>query len=138
MADEASFEPLGLCPKCGGRFEALSVGVYTVDRCSTCGGLWLDERELERVLALDHAALKKQTAPNSAAGASRVKKGKCPRCAGTLLALTDLRADVVTDSCSVCYGIFLDVGELDAYDHPQLVGRIGQFLRKLLSGEGSG
>ncbi|NJM91116.1 MAG: hypothetical protein HC863_02345, partial [Myxococcales bacterium] len=32
----------------------------------------------------------------SASGASSVKKGKCPRCGGTLIALTDLRADVVT------------------------------------------
>ena len=133
MSDEILFGPLNPCPKCGGKFEALTVGVYTVDRCSTCGGLWLDERELERVLAIDHAALKDQAASVSAAGASSVKKGKCPRCGGTLIALTDLRADAVTDSCSVCYGIFLDVGELDAYDHPQLAGRIGQFLRKLLN-----
>jgi Zn-finger nucleic acid-binding protein len=42
-----------------------------------------------------------------------------------------LRANVVTDSRPVCHGVFLDAGELAAYDHPSLEGRLGQFLRKL-------
>ncbi|MGH2521528.1 MAG: zf-TFIIB domain-containing protein [Anaerolineales bacterium] len=131
MADPDLSEPLGTCPKCNGAFEALSIDAYTVDRCTTCGGLWLDERELEKVLAVDHRSLRqsKTASPPEATGSH--KSSKCPRCGGTLIALTDLRANVVTDSCSVCYGVFLDAGELDAFDHPHLAGRIGQLLRKL-------
>jgi len=131
MAD-IDTDRLGSCPKCGGAFESVRVGPYTVDRCSMCGGLWLDERELERVLAMDHRALKKKRADTDPGASKSGKMGKCPRCGGTLVKLANLRANVTTDSCSVCYGIFLDADELDAFDHPNLAGRIGQLLRKLI------
>jgi uncharacterized protein len=125
-------ERLGECPSCGGKFEAVKIGTYTIDRCMTCAGLWLDERELESVLRLDHRALKQKRAETVAIGDEARKKGKCPRCGGTLIQMTNLRANVKTDSCTVCYGVFLDLGELDRFDHPNLAGRIGGVLRKLI------
>ncbi len=125
-------DTLGPCPNCSGAFETVRVGTYMVDRCTQCGGLWLDERELEKVLTTDHRALtEKRVATNAATNRSR-RLGPCPRCNGTLIQLTNLRANVKTDSCTVCYGVFLDAGELDAFDHPNLSGRIGGLLRKLI------
>ncbi len=132
MAEIDLAENLGDCPNCSGKFEAVRVGPYMVDRCATCAGLWLDERELEKILALDHRALKQKRAETSPGLNKSGKKGKCPRCGGTLIQLTNLRANVKTDSCSVCYGLFLDRGELDAFDHPNLAGQVGQLLRKLI------
>ena len=40
------------CPKCGGTTDALNYGGNTgiiLDRCTACGGLWLDKEELEKV-----------------------------------------------------------------------------------------
>jgi len=129
---ETDTDKLGPCPNCEGKFSAVQVGVYVVDRCGTCGGLWMDERELEKVLATDHRALKEKRAETDPGLNPSGKKGKCPRCSGTLIQLTNLRANVKTDSCTTCYGVFLDRGELDAFDHPNLAGQIGQLLRKLI------
>lgn len=129
---EMDTETLGECPNCGGKFEAVTIGSYTVDRCGQCAGLWLDERELEKVLRMDHRALKQKRTETAAALGGARKKGKCPRCGGTLIQLTNLRANVKTDSCTVCYGVFLDAGELDRLDHPNLAGRIGGLLRRLV------
>lgn len=123
---------LGPCPDCGGKFEQVRVGDVTIDRCAACGGLWMDERELQKVLAADHRALTAKRSETTAAANPSGKKGKCPACGGTFIQLTNLRANVKTDSCPVCYGLFLDRGELDAFDHPNLAGQVGQLLRKLV------
>jgi uncharacterized protein len=125
-------ESLGPCPNCEGAFESIRVGQYIVDRCTQCAGLWLDERELEKVLSIDHHALTEKRAATNPAANKTGKMGRCPRCSGTLIQLTNLRANVKTDSCTICYGVFLDAGELDAFDHPNLAGRIGGLLRKLV------
>ena len=38
------------CPKCPGRLETFKFEGFTLDRCSTCGGVWMDEGELEGVI----------------------------------------------------------------------------------------
>ena len=132
MSDFDTSDKLGACPNCDGEFSSVQVGPYTVDQCGSCAGLWLDERELEKILTVDHKALKKKRAETHVGTNKSGKKGKCPRCGGTLIKLTNLRANVNTDSCTVCYGAFLDAGELDAMDHPNLAGAIGGLLRKLI------
>ena len=40
------------CPKCDGTTDAVNYGGdagIIIDRCTTCHGIWLDERELEKV-----------------------------------------------------------------------------------------
>jgi len=131
MADYES-DTLGPCPNCGGEFAPIKVGSVTVDRCKACDGLWLDARELEVVLAADHRALTSKRAESTAPANKSGKMGQCPRCGGTFIQLTNLRANVKTDSCPVCYGVFLERAELDAFDHPNLAGQVGQMLRKLV------
>jgi Zn-finger nucleic acid-binding protein len=130
----ADFEgdKLGPCPNCEGTFQSLKVGGVVVDVCDSCGGLWMDEHELEKVLAADHRALQVKRAETPPAANKSHKLGRCPRCGGTFIQLTNLRANVKTDSCPVCYGVFLERGELDAFDHPNLAGQVGQLLRKLV------
>lgn len=36
-------------PKCGMQLEDIAFGNVRVDRCFSCGGLWLDEGELETI-----------------------------------------------------------------------------------------
>jgi len=38
------------CPKCGGVWENYSLQGFTLDRCRTCEGIWMDKGELEGVL----------------------------------------------------------------------------------------
>jgi hypothetical protein len=37
------------CPKCGMPLEEIAFGEVHVDKCFHCGGLWLDDGELERI-----------------------------------------------------------------------------------------
>lgn len=37
------------CPKCGHDLEAIQYGGITVDRCTSCAGIWLDPGELEQL-----------------------------------------------------------------------------------------
>ncbi|MCA9808922.1 MAG: zf-TFIIB domain-containing protein [Candidatus Dadabacteria bacterium] len=37
------------CPKCGGQLHEVSFRGVSIDRCSSCGGVWLDAGELEKL-----------------------------------------------------------------------------------------
>ena len=38
------------CPKCAGLLEPHSFHEVVLDRCSKCGGIWLDKGELETII----------------------------------------------------------------------------------------
>ncbi len=38
------------CPKCGMDLQEIGFSDVRVDKCFSCGGLWLDEGELDRIL----------------------------------------------------------------------------------------
>ena len=102
------------CVKCTSVLDKATVGGIEVDLCPACGGLWLDQGEIEKI---------GQTARNEIDGLRRALTGgeqaglsdaitECPRCSG---ALAEVRLGrVLIDYCRVCKGVFLDKGELDA------------------------
>jgi hypothetical protein len=40
------------CPKCPGRLEGYTFEGLSLDRCHECGGIWLDQGELEAIVRL--------------------------------------------------------------------------------------
>ena len=38
------------CPKCPGHLETHTFDGFFLDRCDQCGGIWMDNGELERVI----------------------------------------------------------------------------------------
>jgi len=38
------------CPKCPGELETYTFEGYILDRCRSCGGIWMDQGELEGVI----------------------------------------------------------------------------------------
>jgi len=44
------------CPKCGHDLVEESVGTVLLDRCGSCGGIFLDRGELEQLLTEDRAS----------------------------------------------------------------------------------
>jgi hypothetical protein len=38
------------CPKCPGRLETFTFQGFLLDRCNSCGGIWMDNGELEGVI----------------------------------------------------------------------------------------
>jgi Zn-finger nucleic acid-binding protein len=38
------------CPKCSGLLESYTFQGFALDRCQSCGGIWMDKGELEGVI----------------------------------------------------------------------------------------
>jgi hypothetical protein len=38
------------CPRCTGKLHAETYEEVSIDRCDTCGGVWLDAGELEQII----------------------------------------------------------------------------------------
>jgi Zn-finger nucleic acid-binding protein len=92
------------------------MGDVVVEQCETCGGIWMDLGEMPAVIAYH----RKQSKQGSLAESERAPlydaiTGPCPRCGGEghMTRLTNLEdSSLIMDSCPVCYGIWLDGGEL--------------------------
>ncbi len=85
------------------------------DRCPTCHGMWLDALELEKLLDADPKPLVREDRRFKAASDCDGPRLHCPRCrgAGHLIKLNSrLCPGTIVDSCTVCYGLWLDAGEL--------------------------
>jgi Zn-finger nucleic acid-binding protein len=90
-----------------------SVQGVTVERCSSCGGIWFDARELGQLLAEDaqHVASLRRGGDQGELGG---KRGFCPRDASELLRVySSIDRSVILDACADCRGIWLDGGEFD-------------------------
>ena len=102
------------CPKCNSEsLAAFKVEEVTVDRCSSCDGIWFDAQELGELLAEEAkqvASLRRGNMHEELDG----KKGNCPRDATELLRVYSA-ADktVILDACPECRGIWLDGGEFE-------------------------
>ena len=102
------------CPKCKTEsFASFSVRGVTVDRCSSCNGIWFDEQELSQLLSEDARQL---TALREGEEKEELnaKRGKCPRDNSQLLRVcSSINRSVVVDACLQCRGIWLDGGEFE-------------------------
>lgn len=102
------------CVKCTSVLDKARVGDVEVDLCPSCGGLWLDHGEIERLgrgkteeLTKLRTALAGSSAPDPASETTTT----CPACPGSLNEV--VLGPVHVEYCGKCHGIFLDKGELD-------------------------
>jgi Zn-finger nucleic acid-binding protein len=102
------------CVKCTSVLDKSRIGDVEVDLCPSCGGLWLDHGEIERLgrgktedLTRLRAALAGSTAPEPASETTTA----CPACPGQLKVV--VLGPINIEYCGKCHGIFLDRGELD-------------------------
>ncbi len=102
------------CVKCEGQLEKLRVGRIEVDQCPQCSGIWFDFGELEEALqAADVDRLKNRVDNNAGHDAL---EAPCPVCGGRgkMVPVKDMKHGLHIDTCTVCYGHWLDGGELEA------------------------
>ena len=78
-----------------------------IDTCEKCGGIWLDENELGKLLR--DRRLNNYLSKNI--GTKSRSKIICPRCGG--LMDTQYADEIEVDTCLTCHGIWLDAGELE-------------------------
>jgi hypothetical protein len=54
-ASQHSAEPVTMeCPRCTGKLHAETYDEVGIDRCDTCGGIWLDAGELEQIIGAEN------------------------------------------------------------------------------------
>jgi Zn-finger nucleic acid-binding protein len=103
------------CPKCDNTDLATeSAASVEIDRCPKCRGIWLDALELEKLVKEHPRNLLKQDSLFHATRGEAGPQLHCPRCGETpLIKLNSrLRPGTIVDSCTVCFGNWLDAGEL--------------------------
>lgn len=123
------------CPKCGGRLLSREIGGVVVDQCENCHGIWLELGELPAVIAFHRQQKKPDDLPeDESAPVYDAISAPCPHCGGegNMTRLTNLEdASLIMDSCPVCYGIWLDGGELQKLTGQGSGSSIRNFLRNL-------
>jgi len=100
------------CPKCQSPTLAEhKVEGVSVDRCSSCDGIWFDAQELSQLLAED-ARVVAELRRGVEHELADAKKGRCPRDSAELLRIySAIDHRVTLDACADCHGIWLDGGE---------------------------
>ena len=87
-----------------------------LDVCPRCAGIWFDDVELRELIEKDPkiiTQLENAYAPRAEAVDAREAQRSCPRGHAYLETFRYLQDDpILVDSCPVCYGVFLDNGEL--------------------------
>ncbi len=100
------------CPGCGNRMKLLDIAGIEIDECRHCGGVWLDDSELDQFSGLETIPERLLRVEAAADFIRALPEGQrmCPRCRTSLdlLDFESLRIDV----CRSCRGTYLDNGEL--------------------------
>jgi len=110
------------CPRDGTDLErSVYEAAVEIDTCPSCGGVWLDHGELERIQESqerDYSEELRQM-PNLIAGVSAMADAKhegplaCPACGRELEKREyGFCSQVSIDGCPSCRGVWLDKGEL--------------------------
>lgn len=122
------------CPKDGVPMHRITLGSVAVDRCPTCGGVWLDAGELA---GFKHAMLVEQHRATLAQldelgidePVDRPQPLLCPRDHTRMSVHRDPKQKhIELDACTKCGGMFFDAGELA--DLSELT--MGERLKSLL------
>ena len=99
------------CPKCSSMMTKATTQAGQADRCSRCGGIWLD--------AMEHETLKEYAKEIDTGDAAtgekynKIEKIKCPICPNSpMIRMVDNdQPHIWFESCSSCHGRFFDAGE---------------------------
>ena len=108
------------CLACTSVLDKTRIEDIEVDYCRECGGLWLDQGELERIARIAQqnpelvTELRRKLLPLPTARPEPSEiTASCPSCARATMREVAL-GELHVDHCTVCKGVFLDKGELDA------------------------
>jgi len=111
-----------ICPSCGQSLEEQTYEGIQIDACATCGGVWLDDGELEEIVQRRDATFSQEQI-DAVPGAHKpvtVKKEemgdgyKCPKC-GVACHRSNYAytSGIIIDKCPNRHGIWLDESELE-------------------------
>ena len=115
------------CPKCHIEMERVAFAQGEVDRCRGCQGLWFDLLEEEDLKAV--AAEVDIGDADKGARFNAIDRIKCPVCPDSpLIRMVDpSQPHIWFESCTTCYGRFLDAGEFRDYAEVTIADWFKQF-----------
>jgi len=99
------------CPRCSVELSAINREDGVISRCSTCGGLWVDGTDLNKILL--HANL---PALSAIGGQINVEEmtGQCPACSVDLVVVEGGEKHALHyDTCESCGGLWVDGEDVD-------------------------
>lgn len=139
------------CLSCEGDLVAAQSGGISVDQCARCGGIWLEQGELDRVVDAEREDIRWMELDLwQDTGEVRGKQSSrsCPHGHGPLATLSYGDSGIEVDVCPTCGGVWLDAGELEkilAYldeqatslSLPEYIAESLKGARNLIAGEES-
>ncbi len=94
------------CPRCSVEMSEITRDDGTLQRCSDCGGLWVDVTDLNKILL--HANLPALSALAGFVNADEIT-GMCPACNVDMVVVEGgEKRSVSYDTCESCGGIWVD------------------------------
>ncbi|MCB9847659.1 MAG: zf-TFIIB domain-containing protein [Phycisphaeraceae bacterium] len=119
------------CPKCQQMMTQITVddGIV-VDRCSNCGGLFLDVFEKEYLAKAKQRAIDIDLETGRDAGATdEIHVISCPRDQSRMIHIQALENHKVgIETCTICGAVFLDAGELKQLTRKSLLDKLKSVL----------
>ena len=110
------------CPHCNSTLKTIDYEGVTIETCNTCGGEWLDDKELGHIVRIreetfsdeERRALEGATKIPGIPMADVDREIVCPSCSARTVPLNyGGDTGVIIDRCPDCHGIWLDRGELE-------------------------
>ena len=120
------------CPKCQHGMHEVTHGDVTIDRCSTCHGLWFDDGELSKLRNKEAAAALDIGDVTTGKEQNKIENYRCPRCAGPMNRLVDPeQPHIWFEQCGSCRGSFFDAGEMTDL----VTASISDFFKRFITPE---
>lgn len=124
-----------LCPVCDTEMLILEFNRIEIDFCSLCGGIWLDEGELELLISPEKSNCSSVSGIISDIKKSAVATGtrKCPVCRKKMVPVEfSTNPPVEIDKCPLNQGLWFDKGELEQImTSSGASGKLSDFLKSI-------
>lgn len=107
------------CPGCASPMQLVKYEGVMIDQCGSCGGTWLDYKEISRIIQSTEEEFSDQERSQAFETKSLDTRpsGKTLQCSSCKTPLETfyylINSGVVLDRCNSCKGIYFDAGELE-------------------------
>ena len=120
------------CPKCGSTMEEHTLttltGGVTIDRCTSCKGLWFDIGEAEVLKDKWMSDYIDDGDPAVGREHNKIRDINCPRCDKPMEQLSDpVQSHIQYEACAD-HGMYLDAGEFTDYKYETLMDIFRDFV----------
>ena len=119
------------CPRCHLPLTKTPVDEVIFDRCSACGGLWLEFAQLDDVLARESRSLHDLLPEDVPAVPDNAAPPACPRCSAPLIRMRASPEPLIYYACLSCYGRWLDGDQIERIVGRPLAAKFEKLFQKL-------